>query len=80
MQRKVLVIVSLIVILSSLFVATGCTGTKPASPNEPIKITVWVNGQTASLVQMNKSSLKTSGTSPRHSNGSKLRILASLWN
>ena len=45
MQRKVLVIVSLIVILSSLFVATGCTGTKPASPNEPIKITVWVNGR-----------------------------------
>lgn len=45
MKRTVLVIVSVIVILSSLFVAAGCTGTKPAATNEPIKLTVWVNGR-----------------------------------
>jgi len=39
------VVVSLVVILSTLLLATGCTGNAPESSKEPVKLTVWVNGR-----------------------------------
>jgi raffinose/stachyose/melibiose transport system substrate-binding protein len=41
-KRFVRVVVTLIVVLSSLLIATGCAGT---SAKEPVKLTVWVNGR-----------------------------------
>lgn len=45
MRRMVQVVVSMIVILSSLLLATGCSGTPANTPKEPIKLSVWVNGR-----------------------------------
>jgi raffinose/stachyose/melibiose transport system substrate-binding protein len=41
-KRFVHVLITLIVVLSSLLIATGCAGT---NAKEPVKLTVWVNGR-----------------------------------
>lgn len=45
MKRSIRIIVSLIVILASLLVATGCSGGAGGASKEPVKLTLWVNGR-----------------------------------
>ena len=45
MKKTIRVFVSLIVIIASLLLASGCSGTSQGSSSEPVKLTVWVNGR-----------------------------------
>lgn len=45
MKTKVNVIASLVVLLSLLLAAAGCTPATSGSSKEPVKLTVWVNGR-----------------------------------
>lgn len=45
MKKSIRVLVSLIVILASLLVATGCSGAAQSSSSQPVKLSVWVNGR-----------------------------------
>ena len=43
MKKTIRIIVSLVVIIASLLIASGCTGAQQGS--EEVKLTVWVNGR-----------------------------------
>jgi ABC-type glycerol-3-phosphate transport system substrate-binding protein len=45
MKKTLQVFLSLIVIIATLFLASGCTSSAPSSSSEPVKLTVWVNGR-----------------------------------
>jgi len=45
MKKTIRVFVSLIVIIASLLLVSGCSGTSQGSSSEPVKLTVWVNGR-----------------------------------
>jgi raffinose/stachyose/melibiose transport system substrate-binding protein len=45
MKKTIQIMLSLVIVLSTLLLSTGCTASTPSSQTEPIKLTMWVNGR-----------------------------------